>query len=58
MRLRAQNSEDEAKLLNEQLEDLKKQLDEVSLSLICMLVSSYFNLHAYFCLAIFLIFPC
>uniref|UniRef100_A0A0E0N5R8 Spindle assembly checkpoint component MAD1 n=1 Tax=Oryza rufipogon TaxID=4529 RepID=A0A0E0N5R8_ORYRU len=28
MRLRAQNSEDEAKLLNEQLEDLKKQLDE------------------------------
>uniref|UniRef100_A0A0E0JRQ8 Spindle assembly checkpoint component MAD1 n=1 Tax=Oryza punctata TaxID=4537 RepID=A0A0E0JRQ8_ORYPU len=27
-RLRAQNSEDEAKLLNEQLEDLKKQLDE------------------------------
>ncbi|BAD81883.1 putative mitotic checkpoint protein [Oryza sativa Japonica Group] len=28
MRLRALNSEDEAKLLNEQLEDLKKQLDE------------------------------
>uniref|UniRef100_A0A0D9YI59 DUF4094 domain-containing protein n=1 Tax=Oryza glumipatula TaxID=40148 RepID=A0A0D9YI59_9ORYZ len=28
MRLRAQNSEDEAKLLNEQLEDLKKLLDE------------------------------
>ncbi|KAF0921066.1 hypothetical protein E2562_038440 [Oryza meyeriana var. granulata] len=28
MRLRAQNSEDEAKLLNEQLDDLKKRLDE------------------------------
>uniref|UniRef100_J3L6D6 DUF4094 domain-containing protein n=1 Tax=Oryza brachyantha TaxID=4533 RepID=J3L6D6_ORYBR len=28
MRLKAQNSEDEAKLLNEQLDDLKKQLDE------------------------------
>uniref|UniRef100_A0A0D9V8I3 DUF4094 domain-containing protein n=1 Tax=Leersia perrieri TaxID=77586 RepID=A0A0D9V8I3_9ORYZ len=28
MKLRAQNSENEAKLLNEQLEDLKKQLDE------------------------------
>lgn len=31
MSLRAQNSEKEAKMLNKQLEDLKKQLDEVML---------------------------
>jgi hypothetical protein len=40
MSLRAQNSEKEAKMLTEQLEDLKKQLDEVRL-LIHMLTYMY-----------------